>query len=620
MNFGIPFKRPWGIPFGVPFLGSGTGGPLFPSSGNVGYYNPWDISKLGFSSANNTNLVSDQKSINDLTQGTASANPLFIENDTVTQYTANNQPKLDYDKIVTQDDSVRQPKLVDTGGELAVEFEDGQCLSGIPVTTDFNILIKGVYWSNDGGGILSSSSNGNSRLTRSGGAFNLVSDSGNAFNLGSYTFVDGADLKLVKNNNNIELFENGVKQNTIDVTGESFTLDRISRDSFNFQGHINSFKQWNSAVSTGTPDFELLPDPSTMRKDDGTQPIAGDQVQGWHATGAELAVEFDDKSFIGGITSTTQDDDFTVEYTLQVKDNTQQRLAGFSSKVYLEKRSNNFIYLGYSDFSVTLLGEVLSTGVSDRIKLKKDGVFVTAYLNDNELNTIDTTGKFFNLGEIGFNAISIDAPVYNVKKWNSADSSGTPDYELLPTVASCNTAIGGNVERWNATSHRGFKNRFAFGADDNLNGLAPQSGDFSYMIKLSFNILSSTEYILSDSAGDSALVLLSDNYLYLRDTGGANDISLDNHSVVAGEHVYVITREGNTIKYYVDSILKQTVDVTGRTYTFNRFGSNADSMQGSIDDWGVWNRALTQEEVDYFSYLRNENTNAILQPPITPAP
>jgi hypothetical protein len=43
-------------------------------------------------------------------------------------------------------------------------------------------------------------------------------------------------------------------------------------------------------------------------------------------------------------------------------------------------------------------------------------------------------------------------------------------------------------------------------------------------------------------------------------------------------------------------------------------------MQGSIDDWGVWNRALTQTEVDYFSYLRNDDTNAILQPLITPAP
>ena len=109
-------------------------------------------------------------------------------------------------------------------------------------------------------------------------------------------------------------------------------------------------------------------------------------------------------------------------------------------------------------------------------------------------------------------------------------------------------------------------------------------------------------------------------YLYLRDTTGANDIALTGYSVVADEHVYVITREGNTLKYYVDSNLKQTVDVTGRTFTFDSLGAIADSIQALGDDVGVWSRALTQTEVDYFSYLRSDDTNEILLPPITPAP
>jgi len=93
---------------------------------------------------------------------------------------------------------------------------------------------------------------------------------------------------------------------------------------------------------------------------------------------------------------------------------------------------------------------------------------------------------------------------------------------------------------------------------------------------------------------------------------------LTGHTVEAGDHVYIISREGDDLKYYVDSCLKQTVDVTGRTFTFSRVGANADSLQALNAEWGVWNRAFTQDDVDYFSYLRSDDTNAIL--PLTPAP
>ncbi len=116
----------------------------------------------------------------------------------------------------------------------------------------------------------------------------------------------------------------------------------------------------------------------------------------------------------------------------------------------------------------------------------------------------------------------------------------------------------------------------------------------------------------------SAVVLLSDNYIYLRDTTGANDIGLTGHTVELGEHVYTITREGNSLKYYVDSCLKATIDVTGRTFELDTFGRPTDSLADLTADWGVWNKALTKEELDYFSYLRSEDTNEILLPPLTP--
>lgn len=156
------------------------------------------------------------------------------------------------------------------------------------------------------------------------------------------------------------------------------------------------------------------------------------------------------------------------------------------------------------------------------------------------------------------------------------------------------------------------------GVDDHLEGMAVQTGDFTYMFKLAFNALSTTEYIFSHTTGDSAIVLLSDNYIYLRDTTGANDIRLSGHTVQSGLHTYTITRQGDTLKYYVDACLKGSFDVSGRLFEFDIFGSTTNSLADLTADWGVWNRALTQNEVNYFSYLRSEDTNEILLPPITP--
>ena len=156
------------------------------------------------------------------------------------------------------------------------------------------------------------------------------------------------------------------------------------------------------------------------------------------------------------------------------------------------------------------------------------------------------------------------------------------------------------------------------GVDDHLEGMAVQTGDFTYIFKGAFNTLSTFEFIFSHTTGTSALFLGGDNYLYLRDITNANDILLTGHTVESGDHVYAITREGNSLKYYVDSCLKGTFDVTGRTFELDTFGSPSFSLADLTAEWGVWDRALTQNEVNYFSYLRSAETNDILIPPLTP--
>ena len=636
MNFGIPFRKPFGAPFGVPFLG-GVTGPVFPTAGNVGYYSAEDISNLGFSSANSVNFIDDQSSAsNDLTQGTASANPLFIEHDTVTQFTLANQPTFDYDKIVTQDSSANQPTLVDVGGgELVMEFDDTSYLDSEKIltpNTDFTVEWEDLtYLDPLAFGTLMSSQSTSSRIYGlSGGSNNsmyLTSDNGDLINFGAITRTENAKCVLLKNGNDISFYENDILISTQDCTGYTYSFDRIGRLNATSESNQGKISFYNVAVSdptniTETPVFELIPNASTMRKDDGTQPIAGDQIQGWHATGAELAVGFDGDYLKK---NSSLPSNFTVRVDLTYTGNTFPISRALANERFLFGAEDRFAVYSADNTAYTFAG--ISSYEKESVIIHKDGNTLSLVVDgDLRGNTYDVSGKSFEFGYIG-SSYTLSTKLTSIKKiqqWDSAVSdptniTETPDFELIPSEDSCNVLAGQQVSRWNATSHKPWLNRLlSDGNDDHLEGMAVQTGDFTYMFKLAFNALSTTEYIFSHTTGLSAVVLLSDNYIYLRDTTGANDIGLTGHTVELGEHVYTITREGNSLKYYVDSCLKETVDVTGRTFELDTFGRPTDSLADLTADWGVWNRALTKEELDYFSYLRSEDTNEILLPPITP--
>jgi len=276
MNFGIPFKRPWGIPFGVPFLGSGAGGsgPVFPSSGNVGYYTPFDITKLGFSSANNVNLVVDQSTAsNDLTQGTASANMAFNEHDTVTQYT-----------------SANQPTLVDTGGGvLALNFPVGNAnLAGYDnPTDDFTFEWDGTFLDDDDERFLQASTSSNTRCLYNG-SLSITAD-----DLVGFSFTGIPDLlntraKVIfrKTGNSMECFVDGVSYGIKDVTGKTFYLyDTIGYNGFSRSANCNlfAFRVYGESIAdpnniTEVPRWEFLPTVETCNV------VVGQQVSRWNST------------------------------------------------------------------------------------------------------------------------------------------------------------------------------------------------------------------------------------------------------------------------------------------------------------------------------------------------
>jgi hypothetical protein len=402
-----------------------------------------------------------------------------------------------------------------------------------------------------------------------------------------------------------------------------YVFDDILKLGFSTANNVNLIVDQSGAdndLTQGTASANM----TFIEHDTVTQFTSGKQPTLVDTGGGELAMEFGAAGELRGLNVDTSGDfviEVLVDYTgdnpqpnslisydagdvrgLSLVDNTRIRVWADSA--------TNFTVNGFNIY-----------GENTLVKFKKYGSLFSVLANGVEVITDISSFTFSNPFTTISNTTNNNYFVGNLKsyrQWNSADSSGTPDFELLPTVDSCNVRAGQQVSRWNATSHRAFKNRLlSDGSDDNYDGLPTQAGDFSYVFKCEFNVIAQTEYLLSDT-GDSAWLLLSDNYLYLRDTTGANDIALTGHKVEAGDHVYIISREGDDLKYYVDSCLKQTVDVTGRTFTFSRVGATADSLQALNAEWGVWNRAFTQDDVNYFSYLRSDDTNAILLPQLTP--
>jgi len=340
---------------------------------------------------------------------------------------------------------------------------------------------------------------------------------------------------------------------------------------------------------------------------------------------AEGALVFDEGEYLNK--DIPLNGDWAIEFDLILADTDVNYYASRvgATEPFIIRGSGDIIRLYADDNSFVPLGADTTTG-NVKILVKVESDTATMSVNDVTIGTPqDVTGKIY-----AFDALSRNAggnfSIRGLKQWNSADSSGTPDFTLdasdqdsMRTSANEIAQDGENVAKWYAQEHNPYQNTVVFdGTNDNISGMPAQANDFTYVWEVEHSALSTTDYIFSSSGTPSALLLLSDNYYYLRDTTGAGDIGLTFHAVEAGLHTYALVRSGDNVSLYVDSVFKQTVDVTGRTYTWDTVGDSADSLGGGLKRINVYDRALTQDEINWFSYLRDENGN-ILQPPLLPS-
>jgi hypothetical protein len=171
----------------------------------------------------------------------------------------------------------------------------------------------------------------------------------------------------------------------------------------------------------------------------------------------------------------------------------------------------------------------------------------------------------------------------------------------MRTSANLNPTDGQDVAKWYADEFSAYRDaRVVFDTNDYMGGLPPQTGDFTYVFKSDFTGIGDAEYILSGS-DSSALLLLSDGYFYLRQSTAVSDQIFGSEVVQTGDSVYTLVRDGDDVRWYVDSVLKDTVDVTGRSFNFTNYG-RATNSKGTEDSFlNVFNRALTEDEIATYS-------------------
>ena len=402
---------------------------------------------------------------------------------------------------------------------------------------------------------------------------------------------------------------------------DNFTL--VTGDSVNVWADesVNN-NDLTQATSANQP--KLVEDNTLTQFTASNQPTLIDDAGTWKA-------EFDTNDFMEGLKS--QSGNFTYVFTgVDIPNHTtiNSRFIG-----QLGVNTARFINLSgsfriYDDVDTIVFQEPWNN--ESEIIVRLSGNTLSVFMNGTQLGSdTDVTGSTFTtLTTLGNSVSSINGTlqsleIYDVAVADVTNITETPVQTLtadplkMRTSANANPTDGQDVAKWYADEFSAYRDaRVVFDTDDNMSGLPALTGDWSYMIDTSINTLGTTKYLLEQTAGSSAILALADNYMYLRDTTGANDIALTSYTITTSRTQFGFVRSGNDLLYYVNGVLKETVDVTGRTFDFGAVGKNATSADMDTKQIIPFDRALTQEEIGYYSYLRSE-TGEILLPPLLPS-
>ena len=268
-------------------------------------------------------------------------------------------------------------------------------------------------------------------------------------------------------------------------------------------------------------------------------------------------------------------------------------------------------------------------GVDQDVDLTRSGTLYSLYVDgvlEDSITVASVNQAFTSLGRENpsFNGSLQSLEIYDVAVADVTNITETPVQTLtadplkMRTSANLNPTDGQDVAKWYADEFSAYRDaRVVFDADDNMSGLPALTGDFTYVFKgIDVPDNNTGRFFLSDSSSASDFRIRSTNNMSLE----FNDLSAIVSPPVTDYSFsnMILLREGDTYRVYFDGSLRWQITQAGKSFTINRLGDSGQSFGGSLQSLNVFDRALTQEEIEYYSYLRSE-TGDILLPPLLPS-
>ena len=148
-----------------------------------------------------------------------------------------------------------------------------------------------------------------------------------------------------------------------------------------------------------------------------------------------------------------------------------------------------------------------------------------------------------------------------------------------------------------------FNNKVDFGTDDFMEGLPVQTGDFTYVFK-GIN--------LPNDTGASRVFLsnpvIINTLFYVKSVSNRFSIRDDTNTRTEFNTVFnygvdqniTLTRSGNLFSLYIDGAFQDSITITTSVSAFPSLGRGSVSINGSLQELYVYDRALTQSDIRRF--------------------
>lgn len=346
----------------------------------------------------------------------------------------------------------------------------------------------------------------------------------------------------------------------------------------------------------------------------------------YNQVGGVDVMEFDVNDFLRGLSRKSGDVCFeiVISFPIAPTSNKQFLRGENDSDAYMLYDGTEFRVAGNGRTTVLVFSYTTLPNTIYKINLERSGDNVELLVNDVSLG-VQTTNEDFLFDIIGYGSFSqsIDGFIYSFKQWNSADSSGAPDFTLTPdptamrTSANVNPVLGEDVAKWYADEWSGYRdNHVLFDPVKYMEGLPTQASDFTYIFKYQDDDQATAGAIVSSNIDSSGISNVDGDTTELI-AGDATSYSFDNTGATSYRMVAYL-KSGNDVYNVTDYVTTPTQDATGKAFNLTSLGKATSGKDMKIKEFYLYDRELVGTDLDYFFYLRSE-TGEILLPPLLPS-